>query len=262
MPKATNLENLADANLAAVARLHHPWQEGAALLDSDGLLCHRGSLPIPAPFQNWALRTSNALSAAEALARTERFFGGSTNPYAVQTNSRIDADLNELLAQRGYHCQSDVPAMLADAPMAVPALGSQWTLGLAETDADVSGFVDVCAQSYASLGLPSFLTPAYFAQRSAVLSPVVSIVLARDAAGQAVSAAMALHTGEMAGLYWVCTRPEARGAGLGAACTAMATQVAFERGARGITLQASHMGEQIYRRMGFREYARSQRWSR
>ena len=261
MLNSTHLDDLADANLAAVARIHHAWQEGAQMHEEDGLLCHRGSLPIPAPFQNWVLRTGQQ-SPQDVLARTERFFEGSANPYAVQTNSRLDGDLDELLTQRGYHCQSDVPAMVAEGPLARPPLGSQWTLGQAGTEVDLADFVNVCAQSYASLGLPSVLTPAYFVKRHAVLASDVSIVLAREAGGQAVSAAMALHTGKMAGLYWVCTLPQARGVGLGAACTAMASQLAFDRGALGITLQASHMGEHIYRRMGFREYARSRRWSR
>lgn len=61
---------------------------------------------------------------------------------------------------------------------------------------------------------------------------------------------------------WVGTLPAGRGAGLAAACTAMATNLAFEGGASAVVLQALHMGEGIYRRLGYREYARAARWSR
>jgi len=56
-------------------------------------------------------------------------------------------------------------------------------------------------------------------------------------------------------------KPEARGAGLAAACTAAVTNLALERGAKGVTLQATHLGEPTYRRLGFREYGRMTRWS-
>lgn len=262
MPAPTSLEDLADLNLAQVARLHHRWQPAARLVEQDGLLCHQGTVPIPAPFQNCVIRTDNTLSAADTLDRAEAFFGGSVNPYAVHTASRQDADLEALLSQRGFTRQSHLPAMLADQPVQVPAVDARWHLSHAESSDDTAAFIHICAQAYASLGLPSFLTPSYFVQRDGLLSPEVSIVIARGQDEGAVAAAMALHTGEVGGLYWVGTLPEGRGAGLAAACTALATNLAFERGARAVTLQASHMGEGIYRRLGYREYGKSARWSR
>lgn len=260
---ATNaLDELADLNLAEVARIHHRWQPAARLVEADGLLCHQGTVPIPAPFQNCVLRTDPALPASEALDRTEAFFGGASSPCAVHTSSRRDADLEALLPQRGFVCQSNLAAMVAEQPLMLTTIEPTWQLTLAASHDDLAEFIHVCAQAYASLGLPSVLTPSYFVQRDGLLAPDVSIVLARQAGGHAVAAAMALHTGEMAGLYWVGTLPEGRGAGLAAACTAMATNLAFERGACAVTLQASHMGEGIYRRLGYREYARSSRWSR
>ena len=263
MPElAASLEDLADLNLAEVARIHHRWQPIARLAEQGGLLCHQGTAPIPAPFQNCVLRTDAALPAAEALDRADAFFGGASNPYAVHTFSRRDADLEQLLPQRGFIRQSDLPAMLADQAVPVPAIAPSWRLTLATSAHDIGDFIHVSAQAYASLGLPSFLTPSYFVQQAGLLDPQVSIVIARGPDGAPAAAAMALHTGEMGGLYWVGTLPEGRGAGLAAACTARATNLAFERGARAVTLQASHMGEAIYRRLGYREYGRTARWSR
>lgn len=256
------MDDLADLNLAQVARIHHRWQPSARLVESDGLLCHQGTVPIPAPFQNCTMRTDTALPAADALARAEAFFGGAANPYAVHTSSRRDADLESLLSRQGFVRQSDLAAMVADQPLTLPAIKADWHLTVAASPGDVTDFIHVCAQAYASLGLPSMLTPSYFVRHEELLAAEVSIVLARPAEGRAVAAAMALHTGDMGGLYWVGTLPEGRGLGLAAACTAMATNLAFERGARAVTLQASHMGEGIYRRLGYREYARSARWSR
>lgn len=263
MPElAASLENLADLNIADVARIHHRWQPAARLVEQGGLLCHQGTVPIPAPFQNCVMRTDTALPASEAMDRAETFFGGASNPYAVHTFSRRDADLEQVLSQRGFIRQTDMPAMLADQPVTAPTIDASWRLALANSEDDIAAFIHVSAQAYASLGLPRFLTPSFFVNQEALLDPQVSIVIARGQDGAPTAAAMALHTGEMAGLYWVGTLPEARGARLAAACTAMATNLAFERGARAVTLQASHMGEAIYRRLGYREYGRTARWSR
>ncbi len=256
------LEALAELNLAAVARIHRQWQPAATVEEADGLLLMKGTVPIPAPFQNCLIRTSSALPPATVLERAKAFFGGSANPYAAMTSSLRDADLEHALLAEGFTRQADLPSMLADAPLATSALPAPWQLKVARDAADIQAFVKVCAQAYESLGLPGFLTPSYFVDQAAMLAPDTTIVLACNAKGEAVAATMALHTGEVAGLYWVGTLPEARGAGLAAACTALATNLAFERGAKAVTLQASHMGEAIYRKLGYREYARTSRWSK
>ena len=48
----------------------------------------------------------------------------------------------------------------------------------------------------------------------------------------------------------------ARRRGLGEACTRWVSRAAFEQGARVVLLQASMMGEAIYRRMGFTALSR------
>jgi predicted acetyltransferase len=51
----------------------------------------------------------------------------------------------------------------------------------------------------------------------------------------------------------VAAVPEVRGRGLAAACTVWATNAAFERGGAVASLQASEMGEDLYRRLGYEE---------
>ena len=67
---------------------------------------------------------------------------------------------------------------------------------------------------------------------------------------------MCLLSHGVAGIYWVGTLPEARGRGIAEACTRAATNAGFAAGASFAALQASVMGEPIYRRMGYREVTR------
>jgi len=265
----TSLEDQADFNLVDATRIHHRWQAGARLQDDGGVLLHQGSLPIPAPFMNTVMRLDPAVPAAQVLARARAFFGGSANPYAPVLFMRRDADIASLLASEGFTRQADLAVMLTEGPTTAPPLAPTWRLQLLEgrnlpsgqAHPDLAGFIDCCAQAYTSLGLPAFMTPFFFTQAQAMLNPEVSIVLARQGDEAPAAGAMVLHTGDMAGLYWVATRPEARGQGLAASCSVAATKLALERGAKAVALQASPMGDAIYRRLGWRECDRLQRWS-
>jgi predicted GNAT family acetyltransferase len=66
-----------------------------------------------------------------------------------------------------------------------------------------------------------------------------------------VAAALVYESDAVASVQWVGTVPHERGGGLGALVTAWTTNLAFERGASSCTLQASSMGESIYRRLGY-----------
>jgi predicted GNAT family acetyltransferase len=67
---------------------------------------------------------------------------------------------------------------------------------------------------------------------------------------------MTLVTHGVAGVYWVGTTPDARGRGLAELCTRAAGNAGFDLGGRIASLQASPMGEPVYRRMGYVEVTR------
>ena len=70
-------------------------------------------------------------------------------------------------------------------------------------------------------------------------------------AGQPVATCTTfLHAG-VAGLYTICTVPEARGRGIGGAITQLAVQHASTLGYRVSTLQATRMGFPVYRSLGY-----------
>lgn len=256
------LEALADQNLPQSMRIHKRWQPKAKLLELNGAMLLQGTLPIPTPYQNCAMRLDEAVRPEQFLLQAQAFFGGSANPFAVITQSRHDLDLDAHLASEGFTEQANLPTMLVDANVKMPDIDTALRVDLITQTSEIQAFVQVCAQAYESLGLPAMFTPSFFDDAEAMMTADVSIALARDAQNQALACAMALHTGEVAGVYWVGARPQARGKGLAAACTAAVTNLALEKGAKAVTLQATHLGEPTYRRLGFKEYGRMSRWSR
>ncbi len=74
--------------------------------------------------------------------------------------------------------------------------------------------------------------------------------------GAPASAAMALLSHGIGGIYWVGTLKQARGMGLAEYCVSGVGNAAFSAGARKIILQASTFGEPIYAKIGYREFTR------
>src|SRR5438128_1532477 len=75
--------------------------------------------------------------------------------------------------------------------------------------------------------------------------------LGRCAQGRALAGAILYMAHGVGGIGWVGTLPEEFGRGYGRAVTWAAITEGLRRGARFTNLQASPMGEPMYRRMGF-----------
>jgi GNAT superfamily N-acetyltransferase len=76
-------------------------------------------------------------------------------------------------------------------------------------------------------------------------------------AGQPVTCAIAHLSGDVVGIHFVATVPEARGRGYGAAITARAVSTDPTLPA---VLQASDLGRPVYERLGFRVHSRFDLW--
>ena len=74
--------------------------------------------------------------------------------------------------------------------------------------------------------------------------------------GEPVGATLLHESHGIAGVYWVAVLEEARGRGVAAAMVQHVTNVGFHLGAANVQLQASAMGEPIYRRLGYEELYR------
>jgi GNAT superfamily N-acetyltransferase len=72
--------------------------------------------------------------------------------------------------------------------------------------------------------------------------------------GRPVGTSLVVLAGRAAAIFNVVTVPEARGRGIGALVTDAALRAAREAGHRIAILESSHIGYNVYRRLGFAEY--------
>jgi hypothetical protein len=256
--------------LIAFSRALTGWGSNGALREDDGIvLCASGSwIPVVG---NCAFRRSEgAVSATELVARADDFFGGLARGYSVKVCDDSDDDLREACTAAGLEAFGEsVPEMLCRAPLSEQAPPKGVLLSAAEDEGGIEDFRAVNAEAYGTYGLPADVMGDLFDRPAVLLAdPAAHVVVARrrgrDGRGsrggrggrsgqgaEAVATAMIYESDGVASVQWVGTVPSARGAGLGALVTAAVTNLAFERGATQVTLQASPMGEPVYLGLGY-----------
>jgi ribosomal protein S18 acetylase RimI-like enzyme len=250
---AEDLIELSDLNYAEAMR-DLSRRAGGAVHDEDGLLLFAGghSLPVLA---NAAMRTGSRLAAADVLERARRFFGAHGRGFTVLIRAHADADLAEASAAAGLIALGEMPAMVLDHRLdeAVPPPGVE--LRRVTSADDVAAYGAVMGAAYATYGMPADVLPGMLNSLETLRAPhIVAVLACLD--GRPAAGAMTVVTHGVAGVYWVGTTPEARGRGLAELCTRAAGNAGFDLGGRIASLQASPMGEPVYRRMGYVEVTR------
>lgn len=248
------LIELSDLNFVEATR-ELTRRAGGAVHDEDGLMLFAGNHPLPV-LVNGVFRTGpQECDAPSVLARANAFFGARARGYSVLCRAHADTDLASAATAAGLLQFGDSPAMVLEQrlPDAPPPSGI--TLRRVASDADARAFGEVMGVAYATYGMPVECGAALVGTLDVLRAPhVVAFVAELD--GAAAAGAMVIVTHGVAGIYWVGTRPEGRGRGLAELCTRAAGNAGFDLGARIAGLQASVMGEPVYRRMGYVEVTR------
>jgi ribosomal protein S18 acetylase RimI-like enzyme len=230
-------------------------RSGGVVHDEDGLLLFVNAANLPVLFTA-AMRYDDRLDAREAVARANAFFAARGRGYSVILRGRErDEDLRAAAADAGMSPFGEPPGMVLERRLddALPGPGVE--LRRVESAADAAAFGRVMGEAYATYGMPVECGPDAVGKLDVLRAPHVATFLA-SVEGKPAAGAMVILTHGVAGIYWVGTLPDARGRGLAELCTRAAGNAGFDMGARIVTLQASIMGEPIYRRMGYVEVTR------
>jgi ribosomal protein S18 acetylase RimI-like enzyme len=208
--------------------------------DADQPMYHSG---LRHPLLNGVLRIRGR-SAAEVR---RRFTGV---PFVWWVGADSDPGLTEELIGLGVVREARLPAMAIELAKVEPVESDpDLEIGTVTSRADLIDYAAVCAEAFA---IPddqvSGFTNAEGFDRSA-FSENVRFVARIDGQPVATSALSISHG--VAGIYWVATREAFRGRGIGRALTTVALLAGRERGLNIGSLQASSLGEPVYRRIGF-----------
>ncbi len=249
---------LLELNVFESVREFARWQSGSLCVEEDGILLVAGSSDSPLGYANCALRVDPGVDAKLVLERASQFFGDQERGYTLWARATADEDLERAALAQGLRPVVESPWMVISHPLPDADPGHPCEI---RHVADVSGVRDAAAvnsDAYQSLAFSSEEVEAIYGRPERALEPNVAIFVAY-VDGEPISTAMSLQTAGVGGVYWVGTREARRGKGFAGACTRAAVNASFRAGAQVVTLQATRMGESLYRRLGFRTVA-AHRW--
>jgi GNAT superfamily N-acetyltransferase len=239
------LAGLAHRNLMEINR-HTAEASGGTIGAHNGELLFASRSELP--FLNGAMREQPGGDPANLLERARSFFFGLGRGF-VAFAWQGDPELEEAALAAGmFPVLERYPEMVCQKAIDVLP-GDVRAVRDAE---DAQAYWRICDEAYPSLGFPPGLFSEVFGPQHLLEEGRVWACLAYEDDRPVACASVWLASG-VGMVGWVAALPQMRGRGLAAACTVRATNQAFELGAELASLQASHMGEQIYRRLGYEE---------
>jgi ribosomal protein S18 acetylase RimI-like enzyme len=115
----------------------------------------------------------------------------------------------------------------------------------------VADFAAVNTDAYGTYGMPAEVFVDLFDRPARLLADADTTIVVAYQDTRPVATALTFLSGGVASLQWVGTIPALRHMRLGRIVTEWATNMAFDRGATSVTLQASAMGAPLYAKLGY-----------
>lgn len=241
------LGRLADVNLA------RSWatlgRGSGAVGDSDR--CTFVATGIPAAFFNGAYVAGRAADPDRVVADALAFFAEREVPWLLWVRAGVDDALLDAGRRVGLTDAGGPPAMVLPSLEAMPAPPDGLTLEVVADRAGVVVFRDLTTRGFE---MPPEIA-AVMIPDSLLSEPSIAMVVG-SIDGTPVSCALLSVTGTTAGIYNVATPAEHRRRGYGAAVIWAAVAEGARRGCDHSVLQASELGEPVYRAMGYVDVGR------
>src|SRR5439155_6885453 len=250
LARGMGLADLGHAAMADRYRLGAEIEGGEVLDTADGLLY--------ASVTDFPVLMNGAIPLAGdplALAKEAReFFAARARGFSLFTRTEAD---EEAAAAAGMHPLIDrYPAMVRQDPFE-ERIVEDIELRRVTDEEGAHDYSVVADAAFPAIGLPPGLLADLPAE--GFLRDDSAGFVAYEGERPLACASVVVARG-IAGIQWVAVLEEARGRGLADACTRAASNAGFGLGADCAWLEASHMGEPVYLRMGFEEVFNYRIW--
>lgn len=240
----------AHLNLVESSRQLFELDPGAEVEAGAGWLFGAGRSSHPT-ISNAAFRADDDLDPGELLERAQAFFATRSRGFALWARGGApeDDDLIDAAGEAGLQQVYAMPEMVLGHRAEELPLPEGVELHRVVSPVEAEEYWQVATAAYASLGFPPEIF-AFYEDHAGLSAENAAAFLAR-LDSEPAGIAMTIVSHGVAGIYWVGSTERARGRGLGSTMTATAVNAGFEMGAEVASLQASPMGESLYRKMGF-----------
>jgi hypothetical protein len=251
----SELLRLADLNLVESWCEGSRWVPNSEIVHCQDTVFINSSLDFPSCNFAFNLAVEPKERSDAFLAGAKAFFAKRKPVFSLILRGHCDQAIIQYCKDNKVFLAAEAPGMVLDEPIKGGGVPTGAKLHWVSNESELQDFRKIVAEAFYDLGFPKEASESYFAQAQRVISPysVLAVVYFK---GEPSSAAMALLSHGIAGIYWVGTTKKARGVGLAEYCTRQVGNAAFALGARKVVLQASKFGEPIYLKMGYREITR------
>ncbi len=247
---------LGQLNVLELTREDTRWQQPHEIVERDGVIMFAGASDFPG-FCNGVRRVDDAVPGTTVVEMAIEYFNARQRGFSLFSRMLpVDDDLFRAAEAADIAVFGDSPQMICRARVPDRDVPLGVTIDPVDGRDDVAHFARICGEAYTVYGAPAESTASHFNGPNALAGPNVHAALAR-LDGEPVGAALILMSHGIAGVYWVAVSEAARGRGVAYAITQSVTNRAFDLGAANVQLQASTMGEPVYRRMGYEELHRT-----
>jgi ribosomal protein S18 acetylase RimI-like enzyme len=220
------------------------------------------AVPVADPvLWSGAIRVDPGMPAAVFLEAVAAFRSEIGHSLTIWTRDQFDGDLESALRAGPYEDLGTSPEMVFD-----PGRRAAWRAAPAGIETElvsdgeaVRRFRVTAAAAFEELGAWPASWDAAYQDPSSLIGDDVFGVLVHSTSGVGAVGVGYLHEG-VGELVHIGTHPAHRGRGLGTAATVAVADELARRGADVLSLQATPMGEPIYRRLGFVEIGRYRWW--
>lgn len=187
--------------------------------------------------------------AEEMVGKAAAFFEELGLAYSIWVRDYADFKLEELLKSKGYtpNRTPGSAVMFIDQKIDGVELSKDFKIQKVETRKEINDFGKVIQQAFNKTS--TVINRMLETDETLLHKNIIAYVIYRDKTP--ISAVMIVLSEEVAGIYWVGTVESGRGQGLGSYATQIATNAGFDVGKKRVVLQASALGEGVYKKLGY-----------
>lgn len=190
----------------------------------------------------------NDEKASEFLAEIQNVFSSLNRGYTVWVRDHDNKKLESLLKEEGLTPirEPGTRCMIAEKRIKEVAIPSDFSIEFVSTEKHIEDLKSVVKESFDK---SDEVVDIMFNLKMLTNENSAGIIVYENSTRKAVSVATMVIENSVSGIYYVGTLSDYRGKGLGALVAERSTNIGFDKGAKISVLQASLLGESVYKKL-------------
>lgn len=241
-------KNLKDAIIHRINSI-----KGSKMYQTDGYIIYTIGVDTKDTHLNGGLCLDDDY-AGEMVEKAEEFFGELGFKYSFWVRGHGNENLEKILKDKGYKPSREPGSagMMIQENIKYVELPEGYEMREVKDEKEILDFASITKEAFEK---EDSVVNCMFSSREVLVdSNVKSFLIYKG--DLAVSAAITMLSSDVAGIYYVGTLESERGKGLGSYIVRISTNKGLEEGKKAVILQASKLGESVYKKLGYKTITR------